>query len=160
MNILAAARRFTARVLPNSSRIVFDDFALPSWRGSSASPATKMSASRAAIAHRAERKPMISSSSPPRKKPTPFIAFFDPVNHATHLKSCPLPSALVALIADFDAVLVRSFATPAIPCAPTTHATDTIWLHCASRQDNINRPAIWSSCPAASILGMPYLDAK
>ena len=77
-----------------------------------------------AISHSAGWKPTSSSSRPPTKKPTPFIAFFEPVNQATHLNSWPLPSADVALIADFDAVLVKSLATPAMPCATTTQATE------------------------------------
>ena len=115
MKIRAAANRLTPRDLPNSSFIVFDDFALPSWRGNSSKPATKITASNAAISHSAVLNPTRSSNSPPRKKPMPFIAFFEPVNQATHRNSCPLPSAEVALIADLEAVLVRSLATPAIP---------------------------------------------
>ena len=57
------------------------------------SPATKMTPSNPAISQSAARKPAISSSRPPTKKPMPFIAFFEPVNQATHRNSCPLPSA-------------------------------------------------------------------
>ena len=64
------------------------------------------------------------SRRPPTKKPAPFIAFFEPVNQATQRNNCPSRPREVALIADFDAVLVRSLATPAMPCAPTTQATD------------------------------------
>ena len=71
--------------------MVFEDFALPSWRGSDTSPARKIDAEHAAISQSAPRKPSNSSSSPPTKKPTPFIAFFEPVNHATHLNSWPEP---------------------------------------------------------------------
>ena len=59
------------------------------------------------------------------KKPAPLVAFFEPVNHATQRNNCPAPSCDVALIAHFDAVLVRSLATPAMPCAATTQATDS-----------------------------------
>jgi hypothetical protein len=47
-------------------------------------------------------KPTVCSSSPPAKKPKPFIAFFEPVNQATHLNNWPLPPSEVALIADFE----------------------------------------------------------
>ncbi len=88
------------------------------------------------------------------------MAFFEPVNQATHRKSCPLPSAEVALIADFEAVLVRSLATPAMPWAITTHATDAAAPQPGSSADSISRPAIWSIWPIASIRGMPKRDAK
>jgi hypothetical protein len=42
----------------------------------------------------------------------PFMAFFEPVNHATQRNSWPLPSAEVALMADLDAVLVTSLLDP------------------------------------------------
>ena len=140
--------------------MVFDDFALPSCDGSSSSPATKTTPSRAAIIHSAWVKPARSSRRPPTKNPIPFIAFFEPVNQATHRNNCPLPSAEVALIADFDAVLVRSLATPAMPWAITTHATDATAPHPGSSADSISKPAIWSIWPIASMRGMPKRDAK
>ena len=85
-------------------------------------------ASIAAISHRAGRKPAISRRKPPAKKPRPFIAFFDPVNHATQRNNCPASPSEIALMADLDAVLVRSLATPAIPCAVTTQTTDAVAL--------------------------------
>ncbi len=160
MKMRAAANRLTPLVLPKSSFIVLDDLALPSCRGRRTRPARKMVPSRPAIAQSAGLKPMTSRSRPPTKKPTPFIAFFDPVNQATHRKSWPLPSDEVALIADLEAVLVRSLATPATPCAATTHATENAALHCGSRNDSMISPAICRICPAASMRGIPYLDAK
>ena len=47
----------------------------------------------------------------------PFIAFFEPVNHATQRNNWPAPPSALALMADFDAVLVRSLAMPATPSA-------------------------------------------
>ena len=83
------------------------------------------------------------------------MAFFEPVNHATHLKSWPAPSELVALIADLEAVFVKSFANPAMPCAPTTHATASMADHAGSSADSMTSPAICRSCPIISIRGMP-----
>ena len=83
------------------------------------------------------------------------MAFFEPVNQATHLKSWPAPSALVALMADLEAVLVKSFASPAMPCAATTHATASAADHAGSRADSMTRPAICRSCPITSMRGMP-----
>ena len=60
---------------------------MPIIGGSEATTPTSTSASKPAIAHSAPRKPSVSSSTPPRKKPMPFIAFLLPVNQATHLKS-------------------------------------------------------------------------
>jgi hypothetical protein len=82
------------------------------------------------MAHSESWKPSVCSSTPPRKKPTPFMAFLLPVNQATHLNSWLLPPssalacACVTLMADLLAVLVRSLATPQMPCATTTQATD------------------------------------
>ena len=95
----------------------------------------------------------------------PFIAFFEPVNQATHLNSWPEPppsleAADVALIADFDAVLVRSLATPAMPCAPTTQATDAAAVQAGSSIDSIRRPAICRLWPTASMRGMPKREAS
>ena len=99
----------------------------------------------AAISHSAPRNPISWSKRPPAKKPSPFMAFFEPVNHATHLKSWPAPSALVALIADLEAVFVKSFANPAMPCAPTTHATAIMADHAGSSADSMTSPAICRS---------------
>ena len=66
------------------------------------------------------------------------MAFFEPVNYATHLNSWPAPSADVALIADFDAVLVKSLASPAMPCATTTQATDAAAVQPGSSADSMS----------------------
>ena len=44
------------------------------------------------------------------------------MNQATHLNDWPFPPSDVALIADFEAVLVMSLATPEMPCAITAQA--------------------------------------
>ncbi len=119
-----------------------------------------MTPSRAAMSQSACWKPTRSSSNPPIKKPMPFIAFFDPVNHATQRNSCPLPSAEVALIADLDAVLVTSLAMPAMPCAMTTQTTEAAALQPGLNVDSMIRPAICSDCPTASIRGMPKREAS
>ena len=94
------------------------------------------------------------------KKPAPLVAFFDPVNHATQRNNCPAPSCDVALIALLDAVLVRSLATPAMPCAATTHATDAAAPQAGSSADSMHNPAIWSTRPDANMRGMPKRDAS
>ena len=88
------------------------------------------------------------------------MAFFEPVNQATHLKSWPAAAPAVALMADFEAVLVKSLASPAMPCAATTQATEAAAVHAGSRADSISRPAIWSAWPAASMRGMPKRTAS
>src|SRR5579863_4506032 len=132
MKIRAAAMRLIARVLANSSRKLFDDFALPSVRGKENSTPIRTTASIAAISHNAGRNPATCNRKPPMKNPAPLVAFFDTVNHATQRNNCPAPSVDVALIALFDAVLVRSFATPATPWAITTQMTDTTAPHAGS----------------------------
>ncbi|MNV85607.1 hypothetical protein D3C71_1795750 [compost metagenome] len=51
--------------------------------------ANQISASTAAIASNAPVNPNKANSAPPRKKPTPFRAFFDPVRIATHWYNVP-----------------------------------------------------------------------
>ena len=83
------------------------------------------------------------------------MAFFEPVKYATHLNSCPAPWADVALMADFDAVLVKSLASPAMPCATTTQATEAASVQPGSSADSMARPAICNAWPTASMRGMP-----
>ena len=124
----AAASTFTPVFLANSSLADLDALLLPIICGSEVTTPTSTSASSAAMAHSASWKPSVCSSRPPRKKPKPFMAFLLPVNQATHLKSWPPPWffawSAVILMADLLAVLVRSLATPQMPCASTTQATD------------------------------------
>ena len=94
------------------------------------------------------------------KKPAPLVAFFEPVNQATQRNSCPAPSCDVALIALFDAVLVKSLATPAMPCASTTHTTEATAPQSGFSADSMQRPKICRICPAASMRGMPNRDAS
>ena len=88
------------------------------------------------------------------------MAFFEPVNHATHRNNWPAPSAAVALMADFDAVLVTSLATPAMPCAITTQTTEAAALQPGSSIDSMTIPAICRICPIASMRGMPKREAS
>ena len=69
--------------------MLLDDFALPSVRGSDSSTPPARSRAAPAISHKAGRKPTTCNSKPPMKKPTPFMAFFEPVNHATQRNNCP-----------------------------------------------------------------------
>ena len=66
------------------------DFIFPISPGST-KVSRKARASPAAIQPTAALKPKAVSSTPPRKKPTPFSAFLDPVRIATHLNSCFSP---------------------------------------------------------------------
>ena len=63
------------------------DFIFPISPGST-SVSRKARARPAAIQPTAALNPNSVSRTPPRKKPTPFSAFFDPVRIATHLNSC------------------------------------------------------------------------
>src|SRR5487761_2410336 len=155
MNTRAAAIRLMARVLANSSRKLFDDFAFPSSRGSSAAAPTSTIASIPAISHSAGRNPTTCNRNPPMKNPAPLVAFFDPVNQATQRNNCPMSCVDDALIALFDEVLVRSFATPATPCASTTHATDATAPQDGCSADSISKPPICRICPLINMRGMP-----
>ena len=63
------------------------DFIFPISPGST-SVSRKARARPAAIQPTAALNPNSVSRTPPRKKPTPLSAFFDPVRIATHLNSC------------------------------------------------------------------------
>ena len=65
--------------------------------------------------------PTSVSSRPPRKKPTPLSAFFEPVRIATQRKSDdPSPSGTTSLTALLELILVRSLAMPESACAAIT----------------------------------------
>ena len=99
-------------------------FALPRSARSVSTLPIHTSASAAAIAATAPRKPASSSSAPPRKKPAPLSAFFEPVSTATQRYSAPSASAgtssFTALLA---LILLRSLAMPESACAAITHGT-------------------------------------
>jgi len=68
------------------------------------------------------RNPTSVSRRPPRKKPTPFSAFFDPVRIATQRKRASFaPSGTTSLTALFELIFVRSFAIPESACEAITY---------------------------------------
>ena len=151
----AAASALMPGFLANSSLADFDALALPISRGTNSSTPASTTASSAAMAHSDCWKPSVCSSSPPRKKPTPFIAFLLPVKKATHLNSWPEAVPAVSLMADLLAVLVRSLATPQMPCAPTTQATEAATVQPGCRADSSRKPVICVARPTASMRAMP-----
>ena len=151
----ASASRLMPRFLANSSRADLDAWRLPISLGTQASTPSSTKASSAAISHNDRRKPSVCSSTPPRKKPTPFIAFLLPVKKATHLNNWPEAVLAVSLMADLAEVLVRSLATPQTPCAPTTQATDIAAVHCGDKADSSRKPLICVVRPTTSMRWMP-----
>src|SRR3990167_1496156 len=151
----AAASRLMPRFLANSSFADFEALLLPISGGTKLTTPMNTSASPPAIAHSAAWKPSHCNSTPPRKKPTPFIAFLLPVKKATHLNSWPDASPAVALMADLLAVLVRSLATPQRPCAPTTQATDSATDQVGDSADISRKPVISVNRPTVSMRLMP-----
>ena len=83
------------------------------------------------------------------------MAFLLPVNQATQRNNWPGSPLAVSLMADFDAVLVRSLATPQSPCASTTQTTDSAGVHAGDIADNTRNPATCSARPVASMRVMP-----
>ena len=151
----AAASRLMPRLLAKSSRADFEALRLPISGGTKASTPASTSASSAAIAHSAAWNPSACSSTPPRKKPAPFIAFLLPVKKATHLNSRPDASPAVSLMADLLAVLVRSLATPHTPWAATTQATESAADQSGDSADSSRKPVICVARPTASMRAMP-----
>jgi len=101
--------------LANNSLAFWEALLWPIIVGSDVTTPSSTTANRQAMSHSEPGKPSVCSSTPPRKKPKPFMAFLLLVNQATHWKSwplsCLLAAACVTLMADLLAVLVRSFAT-------------------------------------------------
>ena len=73
--------------------------------------------------------PIVSTRIPPIKKPNPFVVFFNPVNHETHLNKTPSPFPETIFIADFEDVFVISFAIPHNPCANIIQITERYRSH-------------------------------
>ena len=119
----AADSTFTARVFANRSAQPAFCFAVPIAPGNITDAAISTASNAPAITTSAPANPAALSKNPPRKKPQPFNAFFDPVSSATHRNSAPRPSSPVGtstLIALFALIFVRSFAIPDSACAAMT----------------------------------------
>ena len=130
--------------------------ALPIARGSKVTASSSIAARAAAIATSAGAKPSVASSTPPRKKPTPLSAFFDPVSSATQRKRVEswsggtnTFSALLALI------LVRSLAIPDSACAAITQATAVAVDQPGSSPASMSRAAICSPVPPHRVTCSP-----
>ena len=76
------------------------------------------------MASTAQTKPIVARRAAPRRKPSPFTAFFEPVRIATQRKSPPASVGARIFTADFEDILARSLATPDAPCTTMTKATD------------------------------------
>ena len=157
----AAASPLMPAFLANSSLADFDALALPIIGGTAQTTPMSTKTNKAAISQSEWAKPKACSITPPKKKPRPFMAFLLPVNHATHLKSWLLPPssalawACVILMADLLAVLVKSLATPQMPCAITTQATDIAMVQLGSSKESNTNPLICVSRPTVSMRWMP-----
>ena len=84
-NRRAAERMLIALLLDRMSRNLGLALALPRSFFSRHKLAIHTKARTAAIANTAPVNPINASNAPPRKNPTPFSAFFEPVRIATHL---------------------------------------------------------------------------
>ncbi len=110
------------------------------------------SASAAAIAATAPRNPASSSSAPPRKKPAPFSAFFEPVSAATQRYSAPsAPAGTSSFTALLALILLRSFAMPESACAAITHGT----VSAAAGTSSIASATICSPSPMCMVRFSP-----
>ena len=94
------------------------------------------------MAYSPPAKPSVDNKTAPRKNPSPLIAFFDPVNSATHLYSAPCASlGSTSLMALLELILVRSLATPEIPCTSNTYVTETAADQSGCNADSANKAA-------------------
>ena len=143
-NKRAADSRLMARLLEKMSRNFGLFFALPRSRLSSHRLSIHTMSSAPAIHATAWVNPSTASMAPPRKKPTPFNAFFDPVRAATQRNNAPCwspgTSSLMALLA---LILLRSLAMPDSACA---HITQAMVSHAAGSA-SINSATTCSASP-------------
>ena len=152
MKMRAAANRFTPRDFPNSSRMVFEDFALPSSEGRRIKPATKMTPSSAAIIHSAWVNPTRSSNRPPTKNPMPFIAFFEPVNPGHPLEQLTAAFGGGRLDRRFGRRLGEILGDASDALGDHDPSNGRRNLHPGSSADNISKPAIWSDIADGSVV--------
>ena len=111
--IRAPASTLTARLLENICVNLADRFGVPRSPRISARVPSKADRTSPASISSAVWNPTVLSSRPPRKKPTPFSAFFEPVRTATHLYSAPgVSSGTTSFTALLELILVRSLAMP------------------------------------------------
>ena len=111
--------------------------------------------------HKASLKSISWIKNPPKKKPIPFIEFLEPVNQDTNLNRFPLESVSEeTLIADLDAVLVRSLAIPQIPWKTIIHIKDKNKFQKLSTNDNDKIPIIWREKPKSIILLIPNFEVS
>ncbi len=97
--------------------------------------------------HTAASNPATARSAAPRKKPSPFTAFFDPVSAATQRKRPPSSFGARSFTADFEDILARSFATPDTPCTAITKATEAATPQPGSSCASATSAPIWSASP-------------
>ena len=87
------------------------------------------------------------------------MAFLLPVNQATQRNNWPAPCSLacacVTLMADLLAVLVKSLATPQMPWASTTQATDIAAVHAGLSSDSSVKPVICVTSPTVNMRVIP-----
>ena len=96
----------------------------PACRASASARRPARRATSAASISSAGWKPTTVSRRPPRKKPTPLSAFFEPVRIATQRKSASdAPSGTTSLTALLELIFVRSFAMPDSAWAAITYGT-------------------------------------
>ena len=151
----AAASKLMPLFLANSSLADLEALLLPMSLGTYSTTPINTKASRPDMTHREALKPNTSKSTPPMKKPIPFMAFLLPVNQATHLNNWPEPSPAVNLIADLLAVLVRSLATPHTPCDKMTQTTDIVAVQSGDKADSSRKPTICVANPTDSMRAIP-----
>src|SRR6056297_621408 len=114
-NTRAADSQLTLADFEKTSENLVPFRPLGSPGGMKISTATRIAARTAAIPSTAQTKPSVASSAAPRRNPSPFTAFFDPVRIATQRNSPPFSAGASSFTADFDDILARSFATPEAP---------------------------------------------
>ena len=112
----AKDKRFTRLSCDRQPPQASSDFSFPGRpAGRNSTTAIRITAKTPAIAQTAASNPASARRTAPRKNPSPFTAFFDPVSADTQRKRPPSSFGAKSFTADFEDILARSFATPETP---------------------------------------------
>ena len=101
---------------------------------------------------------MDASNAAPKKNPTPFKAFLDPVSMATILKRAPSLSPATNLTALFELIFVRSLATPDSACTAITKTTEVHSAHDSCCCVSAIKAATWRPRPTRKVRPRPVRE--
>ncbi len=154
-NKRAADKQLICRVLENKTENFGFDLDLPKLFFSDNILSSQTIANATTMASTACWKPSKVSNKPPRKNPTPFKVFLEPVKTATQrYKLVCCSSGTNNLIALLALILFRSLAIPDKACAPITQIT----VNQVVGTSKIDKAITWRPKPRCIVWFNPQRD--